>query len=262
MIVKQIYTYNNYRNFNYLIGCPFSREAVAIDPLAYKLCIEAAEKEDLKIVSVINTHEHFDHIGGNDFIIKYSGAKLYSHINATNKISGVDVGLKAGDSIKVGKSIDIEVLDTPGHTMAHICLLVRGEVDALFCGDMLFNAGVGNCHNGGNPESMYDSLYGQLINLRPKTKIYPGHDYLYNNLKFTLALEPENQYAKSLLIKAKKEKFSINYVSNLQKEYKVNTFFRLKEKSIIESLKEKKLLLKDHGPKDVFLALRKFRNDW
>ena len=63
MIIKQIYTFNNYRNFNYLIGCPVTREAIAIDPLASDLCLKAASDEGLKIVAVINTHEHMDHIG-------------------------------------------------------------------------------------------------------------------------------------------------------------------------------------------------------
>ena len=262
MIVKQIYTYNNYRNFNYIVGCPITREAVAIDPLAFNICIEEAEKADLKIVSVINTHEHFDHIGGNEPIIKHTGAKLYAHLNAVHKIPNVDVGLKAGDTIKLGKSIDIEVLDTPGHTMSHICLLIRGDTDALFCGDTLFNAGVGNCHNGGDPESLYDTFYNQLINLNKKTNIYPGHDYLENNLKFTLSLEPENIAAKVLLSETKKDDFSIKYVSTLEKEFKINTFFRLKERSIIEYLESRNLLLEDKSPKKIFLALRSLRNTW
>ena len=69
MIIKQIYTYNNYRNFNYLIACPLTREAVAIDPLAYDLCLKEAHESDLKIVSIINTHEHLDHTGGNNKVI-------------------------------------------------------------------------------------------------------------------------------------------------------------------------------------------------
>ena len=82
MIIKQIYTFNNYRNFNYLIACKKTREAVAIDPLAYNLCIKEARENDLKIVAVINTHEHLDHIGGNEKIINSTGAKLYAHENA------------------------------------------------------------------------------------------------------------------------------------------------------------------------------------
>ena len=126
MIIKQIYTYNNYRNFNYLIGCEKTREAIVVDPLAYNLCLEEAKRNDLKIVSIINTHEHLDHTGGNDKIIQYTGAKLYAHYNAKKVIKGVDIGLKAGDKIKVGNTVNIDILDTPGHTMSHLCLLIRG----------------------------------------------------------------------------------------------------------------------------------------
>ncbi len=262
MIVKQIYTYNNYRNFNYLIACPITREAIAIDPLAYDIVLKEASEEGLKIVAIINTHEHMDHIGGNDNIIKNTGCKLYAHKNAKNKIPNVDYGLGEGDILKFGKSIEIEVLDTPGHTMSHVCLLARGEINSLFCGDTLFNAGVGNCHNGGDPISLYETFYNQLVKLEKSTRVYPGHDYLKNNLEFTLSLEPNNKNALSLLDSTKKENFSINYVSSLENELKINTFFRLKQKDIIESLQEKGEELKDTSPKEVFLALRRLRNKW
>ncbi|MBF96831.1 MAG: Hydroxyacylglutathione hydrolase [Alphaproteobacteria bacterium MarineAlpha9_Bin4] len=262
MIVKQIYTYNNYRNFNYLVACPITREAIAIDPLAYDLVLKEALQEDLKIVAIINTHEHMDHIGGNENIIMNTECKLYAHKNAKNKIPNVDYGLSAGDVLKFGKSLEIQILDTPGHTMSHVCLLVRGEVNSLFCGDTLFNAGVGNCHNGGDPISLYETFYNQLIKLEKNTKIYPGHDYLKNNLEFTLSLEPNNKNAYKLLKQGQKENFSINYVSSLNNELKINTFFRLKQKEIIESLKEKGEDLKDTSPKEVFLALRRLRNKW
>ena len=164
--------------------------------------------------------------------------------------------------VKFGKSIEIEILDTPGHTMSHLCLLVRGEHNSLFCGDTLFNAGAGNCHNGGDPISLYETFYNQLIKLEKNTKIYPGHDYLKNNLEFTLSLEPENKKAIDLLTKAKSEDFSINYVSSLKNELNINTFFRLKETSIINSIIDKGEELKDSSPKEVFLALRRLRNNW
>ena len=125
MIIKQIYTYNNYRNFNYLIACPITREAVAIDPLASDLCLKYAKEEGLKIVAIINTHEHMDHIGGNEKIISSTGCKLYAHKNAKNSIPNIDYGLNAGDILKFGKSLELEVLDTPGHTMSHVCLLAE-----------------------------------------------------------------------------------------------------------------------------------------
>ncbi len=262
MIVKQIYTYNNYRNFNYLIACPITREAVAIDPLASDLCLKEASQEGLKIVAIINTHEHFDHIGGNEAIVRSTGSKIYAHKNAKNSIPNIDHGLSAGDVVKFGKSLEIEILDTPGHTMSHLCLLARGEHNSLFCGDTLFNAGAGNCHNGGDPVSLYETFYNQLIKLEKNTKIYPGHDYLKNNLEFTLSLEPENKNALELLKKAKSENFSINYVSSLKNELNINTFFRLKETTIINAIIDKGEELKDSSPKEIFLALRRLRNNW
>ncbi len=262
MIIKQIYTYNNYRNFNYLIACSDTREAMLIDPLAYNKCLEVAKKNDIKIIGIINTHEHMDHIGGNAGIIKETGAKVYAHYNARNRIPNMNKGLKAGDVLKLGKTVEIEILDTPGHTLSHICLLVHGETDSIFSGDTLFNAGVGNCHNGGDPLKLYETFYEQLVKLKPQTKIYPGHDYLENNLAFTLSLEPENSNASDLLEKSKEIDFSYRYVSTIQNEFKVNTFFRLKEETIIRSLKEKKQLKYNNSPQEVFLALRKLRNEW
>ena len=262
MIIKQIYTYNNYRNFNYLIGCPITREAIAIDPLASDLCLKEAAKEGLKIVAIINTHEHMDHIGGNDAIINSTNCKLYAHKNAKHTIPNMNFGLEAGQLLKFGKSIEIEILDTPGHTMSHVCLLLRGEQNSLFCGDTLFNAGVGNCHNGGDPISLYNTFYNQLIKLDKKTKIYPGHDYLKNNLEFTLSLEPENKHALRLLEKLKTKDFSTSYISSLENEYNINTFFRLKENEIINSIINSGEKLPDKSPKEVFLALRRLRNKW
>ena len=262
MIVKQIFTYNNYRNFNYIIACPITREAVAIDPLASSLCLKVAAENELKIIAIINTHEHFDHIGGNEAIVRSTGSKIYAHKNARKTIPNIDYGLSAGNIIKFGKSLEIEILDTPGHTMTHLCLLVRGEQNSLFCGDTLFNAGAGNCHNGGDPVSLYETFYNQLIKLEKNTRIYPGHDYLKSNLEFTLSLEPDNKKAIELLKNAKSEDFSTKYVSSLKNEFNINTFFRLKEENVINSIIDKGESLKDTSPKEIFLALRRLRNNW
>ena len=154
MIVEQIYTNNAWRNFNYLIACPETGEAIAIDPLEHEKCLSAAKRLGWNIVKILNTHEHGDHTGGNGPMIAATGAKLLAHHAAKNKIPDMDIGLKAGDIIKLGRTIELEVLDTPGHTMSHVCLLSQTEQPALFCGDTLFNAGAGNCHNGGHPEEL------------------------------------------------------------------------------------------------------------
>ena len=151
MIIEQIWTGNSYRNFNYLIVCSETGEAMAVDPLDHEKCLGLAKSKGWKITQVLNTHEHWDHTGGNEAVIAATGAKLLAHKNAKDSITGLDRGLGAGDVIKIGKTVEIEALDTPGHTMSHVCLLTRTDQPALICGDTLFNAGAGNCHHGGHP---------------------------------------------------------------------------------------------------------------
>jgi len=196
VIVEQIWTANAYRNFNYLIACADTGEALAVDPLDHRKCLAAAKDKGWEITQILNTHEHGDHTGGNRAMIAATGAKLLAHANAQDKIPGIDRGLAAGDVIKVGKTVELEALDTPGHTMSHICLLSHTDQPALFSGDTLFNAGAGNCHNGGHPHQLYDTFVNQLDKLPPNTRIYPGHDYILNNLRFTLDREPDNRVAK------------------------------------------------------------------
>ena len=139
MLVEQIWTDNAYRNFNYLIACEASGEALAIDPLDHKKCLTRARELGWEITAILNTHEHHDHTGGNDAMIAATRAKLIAHEKASNKIPGIDRGLRAGDVVRIGK-VELEALDTPGHTMSHICLLSHSAAPALFCGDTLFNA--------------------------------------------------------------------------------------------------------------------------
>ncbi|MEM7542738.1 MAG: hydroxyacylglutathione hydrolase [Pseudomonadota bacterium] len=263
MHVEQIWTGNAYRNFNYLIVCPESGEALAVDPLDHEKCLGKAKKNGWQITQVLNTHEHFDHTGGNEAVVKATGATVLAHANAKDSIPGLDRGLSAGDVIKVGKSVELEALDTPGHTMAHVCLLSRTDTPSLFCGDTLFNAGAGNCHNGGHPEELYDTFMQQLAALPEKTLIYPGHDYMINNLGFTLDREPDNSQAKKLLDDIEDQDPSAALVSTLAMEKEINTFFRLTSPSVIARLREAfSDVPEDPDPKTVFLKLRELRNSW
>ena len=263
MIVERIWTANSYRNFNYLIGCPETGDALAVDPLDYQKCLAAAERRGWTISQILNTHEHSDHTGGNKAMVAATGATIIAHAGAAKWIPGMDRGVGAGDVIRVGKSVELECLDTPGHTMSHICLLSHTDQPGLFSGDTLFNAGAGNCHNGGHPNELYETFANQLEQLPPDTCIYPGHDYLLNNLSFTLDREPDNEVAKEMLAQYKDQDPENGVVTTLKQEREMNTFFRLQSPTVIARLQETFPELADSpSPKEVFVKLRELRNQW
>jgi hydroxyacylglutathione hydrolase len=263
VIVEQIWTDNRFRNFNYLIACPETGEALAIDPLEHQQCLNAAADKGWQITQILNTHEHHDHIGGNADVVAATNARVLAHAGAKDRIPGIDRGLAAGDVIKVGKTVELECLDTPGHTMAHICLLSHTDQPALFCGDTLFNAGAGHCKGGGHPDSLYATFASQLAKLPDDTLIYPGHDYIVNNLKFTLDREPDNQRAIALKAEVQSQDTNGALITTLALEKEINTFFRLHSPTVIAKLREAFPDLPENADeKTIFLKLRELRNDW
>jgi hydroxyacylglutathione hydrolase len=254
MIVEQVWTGNAYRNFNYVIACPETGEALAIDPLDFGKCLTVANDMGWRITQILNTHEHGDHIGGNKGMVAATGAKIIAHTNAAGRIPDMDRGVRAGDVIKVGTTVELECLDTPGHTMSHICLLSHTDCPALFSG---------NCHNGGHPEELNETVDRQLSKLRDDTLVYPGHDYLINNLRFTLDREPDNQVAQRMIHDYEDQDPADALVTTLAQEHEMNTFFRLDSPSVIARLKEDfPEIGDDPDPRTVFLKLRELRNSW
>ena len=263
MIVERIWTDNALRNYNYLIACPESGEALAIDPLDHQRCLATAKAKGWQITQILNTHEHDDHTGGNAAVVAATGAKVIAHHRAGARIAGVSRGVKAGDVIKVGKTVELECMDTPGHTRCHICLRSHTEQPALFSGDTLFNAGAGNCYNGGNPEELYATFADQLVKLPDDTRVYPGHDYIENNLRFTLSREPDNDAARALLPQVTGHDAAVARVTTLREEKRFNTFLRLGSASVIAKLREEFPNLPDQpDAKTVFVKLRELRNQW
>ncbi|MDO8457251.1 MAG: hydroxyacylglutathione hydrolase [Burkholderiaceae bacterium] len=263
MIVERIWTANAYRNFNYLIACPETGEALAIDPLDHEKCLATAKARGWDITQILNTHEHHDHTGGNAAVVAATGAKVIAHHKAGGKIAGMDRGVQAGDVIKVGKTVELECLDTPGHTLCHICLRSHTEQPALFSGDTLFNAGAGNVHNGGDVNALYATFVDQLARLPDNTLVYPGHDYIETNLKFTLAREPDNAAAQTRLPGVTHHDPANSAVTTLAEEKQFNTFLRLSSPSVIARLRESFPELADQpDARTVFTKLRELRNQW
>ncbi|MBS0315564.1 MAG: hydroxyacylglutathione hydrolase [Proteobacteria bacterium] len=263
MIVERIWTGNAWRNYNYLVACPETGEALAIDPLDHEKTLATARARGWRITQVLNTHEHLDHTGGNAAVIAATGAKLIAHHATGGRIVGVDRGVKAGDVIKVGRTVELECLDTPGHTMCHVCLRSHTDQPALFSGDTLFNAGAGNVHNGGNVDALFMTFVEQLAKLPDDTRVYPGHDYIENNLRFTLAREPGNADAERLLPTVTDHDPARAAVTTLAEEKRVNTFMRLASPGLVAKLREAYPDLPESpDPKTVFTLLRELRNHW
>ncbi len=176
------------RNIAYLIGDEKSRQAVVVDPSgAITDIINFLQKENLKLIYIINTHSHSDHTAGNNELASQTGAKIMLH-EAAN--IGGDIKLKDGEIVKVD-GINIRVIHTPGHTPDSICLIFDGKI---LTGDTLF---VGECGRtdlpGGDSSKLYDSLFDKIIKLDDDLEVYPGHDY-GEKPDSTLEYEKKNNY--------------------------------------------------------------------
>lgn len=260
MKVVRLYMNNRLRNFNYIIGCEQTKQAIALDPLDADRVLAAADAEGWEIKLIINTHEHHDHIEGNPAVQAATGAPIWASEHAIGKIPNVAKGLIANEIIELG-SMKFKVLPTPGHTPVHVCLLTLSEeTPILFAGDTLFNACAGNCFNGGNVDEMYKSFQRELMPLPYETILYPGHDYMKNNLSFSLACEPNNEDT----LHWQENVESLNpenmpYMT-LGQERLYNPFLRLNNESVIENLIKKGDEIKTE--RDVFVALRSHRDKW
>lgn len=187
MIFKQV-PVGTFQNFAYIIGDEKAKVASVIDP-AWEVdkLLDACAEFDLKVIYVINTHSHHDHVEGDEAVAKRTGAKIVMHEKSPLR---KDIAVKDGDTINVG-SVRVKVLYTPGHCPDHICLLADSK---LMTGDLLF---VGECGRsdlaGGNSGDLYDSLTTKILPLDDAIGVYPGHDY-GNKPSSTIGYERNNNY--------------------------------------------------------------------
>ena len=170
MFIEQIRAGGD-RNFAYIVADESTGEAAIIDPgLQPDEELSFLEKNGLKLIYIIDTHDHFDHTGGNAVLARSTGAKIAMHESAR---SHSDIDLKDGDILKLG-SLELRIIHTPGHTRDSICILAGKE---LMTGDTLFVGKVGGTGYGSDARDEYRSLHNKLMTLPPDTRVWPGHDY-------------------------------------------------------------------------------------
>ncbi len=259
MKVHQIFTGNRLRNFNYIIEVAQNR-ALVIDPWDAAEINQFLQQRGLQLWAVMNTHEHWDHVQGNLELVEQHSCQVWAHENGKNKIPGLTRTLQAGEEIVLDQRSKLRILDTPGHTLAHLCflLLENDTATAVFTGDTLFNAGVGRCDGGGDVDLLFQTISEQFASLNDEVVVYPGHEYLANNLNFTLSVEPSNDVAKRWLDKTQQsDPFVKPLTTTIGDERQINTFFRLGNDEIRKNLEQD-----FNSDKEVFAKLRLTRDSW
>lgn len=161
-------------NFSYIIADETNREVAIVDPSwDLEKTYTILENNKWRALMIINTHNHFDHVIGNEQIASRTGAQIVQHQDSSWE--GKHVSVSDGEQIVLGDTV-IKVLHTPGHSKESISLLVNDEF--IFTGDTLFVGGCGRVDlAGGDPNDMYDSLYNKVRQLNEELIVYPGHNY-------------------------------------------------------------------------------------
>ncbi|GIX84215.1 hydroxyacylglutathione hydrolase, mitochondrial [Caerostris darwini] len=220
-------------NFMYLIIDENSGKAAVVDPVNPKSVLNVVEEENADLTTVLTTHHHWDHAGGNvDLLCMKNNLKV---AGGDSNIGGLTDKVTHGDSLQVG-GLRITCLLTPCHTRGHICYFVEDESGgppAVFTGDTLFSAGCGKFFEG-TAEQMYEALVKILGNLPDSTRVYCGHEYTANNLLYASHVEPDNPVIKSKLEWAKSKKLSgePTVPSTIGDEKTFNPFMRVKEAAV------------------------------
>ena len=221
-------------NYSYLIIDEKNKKVCVIDPSESKPVINFLEKNNLKLNYILNTHHHYDHVGGNIELKKKYNARVFGFEKDINRIPEIDIKLKDGEIWKK-ENFEAKVIHVPGHTLGHICFYFYND-NNLFTGDTLFSLGCGRIFEG-TYEQMFFSLE-KIKKLPPKTKIYCGHEYTLQNSNFCIQYDNKN---KNLIRKIKeiRDKLKNNKPTipcTLEDELKNNIFLRSDNNNIKTNL--------------------------
>ena len=188
-------------NYSYLIIDETNNDACVVDPSEAKPIINFLENKDIKLKYILNTHHHFDHIGGNKELKKKYKSIVIGYKNDAHRIPEIDILVEDGQIWKKD-NFEAKIFHIPGHTSGHICFHFYKD-NFLFTGDTLFSLGCGRLFEG-TYKDMFDSL-NKIKSLPENTNIFCGHEYTLQNSKFCIKYDPDNLLLKNKIVDIKKK---------------------------------------------------------
>tara|TARA_B110001452_G_scaffold256397_1_gene249698 strand:+ start:429 stop:1148 length:720 start_codon:yes stop_codon:yes gene_type:complete len=211
-------------NYAYLIIDEKKNIGCVIDPSESAPIIEYLEKNKINLKFILNTHHHFDHVGGNKKLKEKYGANVIGFKGDKDKIPGIDI-LVDDQEIWKYESFESKIIHIPGHTLGHVCFYFYND-KSIFTGDTLFSLGCGRIFEG-TYSQMYESLK-KIKDLPQDTQVFCGHEYTIQNSKFCMLHDKNNENLKKK-IKEVKKKLQNNLPtipSTIKDELECNIFLR------------------------------------
>ena len=242
-------------NYSYLLHDEISNKVAIIDPSEHEACQKIIDKSYKRLDFILNTHHHYDHVGGNENLKKKYNSTVLGFENDKNRIPVIDGVLKNNQEFKIG-SLNFTTIFIPGHTKGHVAFYFKKE-KVLFTGDTLFSLGCGRVFEG-TYNQMFQSL-NKLKNLPGDTKIYCGHEYTSSNLEFCLKFNPNNNFLKEkkdyveLCLKNKKPTIP----TTINEEIKTNIFLRFNDPDV-----KKAINLENSSDLEIFTKLRDLKDSF
>ena len=225
-------------NYSYIIIDKSNNLACVIDPSESEPIIDFVENNNIKLKYILNTHHHFDHIGGNKELKKRFGSTILGFKGDSHRIPEIDILLEDNQTWKAENFV-AKIIHIPGHTTGHICFHFFNE-KLVFTGDTLFSLGCGRIFEGTYNE-MFNSL-NKIKSLPKDTKVFCGHEYTLSNSKFCTRYDPKNFNLKKKVESIKKKITGglPTIPSTIKEELDCNIFLRAKDLKSFSKLRDLK----------------------
>ncbi|WP_440922978.1 hydroxyacylglutathione hydrolase [Candidatus Pelagibacter sp.] len=225
-------------NYSYLLIDDTKNIGCVVDPGEAAPIIKYVESNNIELKYILNTHHHYDHVGGNLELKKRYNSKIVGFKEDKDRIPEIDVFVKDNQKWK-GENFEAKIYHIPGHTSGHIAFHFFLE-KKIFTGDTLFSLGCGRIFEG-TYEQMFNSLK-KLKELPKDTQIYCGHEYTLQNSKFCETNDPDNLNLKSKIkeIKEKIKNGQPTIPSILSDEIECNIFLKAKDVESFSKLRDLK----------------------